>query len=503
MDDGTVDKEDSRKFGKIGLTFDDVMLVPGPSDVVPGYGDTTSRLTRGISLKVPFLSSAMDTITEHRMAIALARCGGVGVLHRNLSAEDQAEQVDMVKRSESGMIVNPISVGPDTTVGEVDGICARYHISGAPVVDQHGKLIGIVTNRDIRFEVNPQRPIREVMTSTPLITGSRGISSADALALLRQHKVEKLPLVDDTGRLTGLITVKDFAKREQYPLATKDESGRLVAGAAIGVGPDAEKRAGLLVDAGVDFLVVDTAHGHARAVLDTIASIKASFPVDVIGGNVATSDGTRALIDAGADAVKVGVGPGATCTTRIVAGVGIPQITAIFDCARVARAAGVPVIGDGGFLSSGDIAKAIAVGADTVMLGRLFAGADETPGELLLVNGKQFKVYRGMGSVGAMASRGKANGAFSRDRYFQANELTDDKLVPQGIEGRVPYTGALSNTVHQLLGGLHAAMGYVGTATIAEFQEKSRLLRISPAGLRESHPHDIEITVESPNYTRY
>ena len=484
-----------------GLTFDDVLLLPGASDVVPSAADTSSQLTRGLRVAVPLLSSAMDTVTEARMAIAMARQGGIGVLHRNLPPEDQAQQVDQVKRSEAGMVSQPITCGADATIDEADVLMARYRISGVPVTDEAGVLLGIVTNRDIRFERDPQRPVGEVMTPMPLVTGPVGISGDDAMALLARHKIEKLPLVDRGGVLRGLITVKDFRKSEQYPLASKDDRGRLFAAAAVGVGDDAYKRAQLLVDAGVDLLVVDTAHGHSRDVLETVARLKAATTVQVAGGNVATYDGARALVEAGADAVKAGVGPGSICTTRVVAGVGVPQITAIASCVHACAPAGVPVIADGGVQYSGDIVKALAVGASTVMLGSLLAGVEESPGELQFVNGKQFKSYRGMGSLGAMQTRGKVHGrAWSRDRYAQDDVLSDDQLVPQGIEGQVPYRGALAAVVHQLVGGLRAGMGFAGARTVDELREDGRLVRITSAGLRESHPHDIQMTVEAPNY---
>jgi len=402
----------------------------------------------------------------------------------------------MVKRSEAGMITNPVTCGPDATVAEVEALCARYRISGVPVTSDDGVLLGIVTNRDIRFEADHSRPVSAVMTAMPLVTAPVGVTREVALDLLRRHKVEKLPLTDDAGRLSGLITVKDFTKSEKFPSATKDAAGRLVVGAAIGVGEDAKDRAQALADAGADFLVVDTAHGHAQAVIDMVAQIKANSRVDVIGGNVATRAGAQALIEAGADGVKVGVGPGSICTTRVVAGVGVPQVTAIFEAAQVARPAGVPVIGDGGLQHSGDIAKAIAAGADTVMLGSLLAGCEEAPGEIVFINGKQYKQYRGMGSLGAMRGR-----SFSKDRYFQDDVLREDKLVPEGIEGQVPYRGPLSAVAGQLIGGLRAAMGYCGTRTIGELQQ-ARFIQITAAGLTESHPHDIQMTTEAPNYTR-
>jgi IMP dehydrogenase len=495
------------KFAPLGLTYDDVLLIPGASDVVPAEVDTSSRLSRNIRLSVPLVSSAMDTVTEARMAIAMARVGGVGILHRNLAAEEQASQVDLVKRSESGMVTNPVTCSPDNTLAEVDALSARYRISGAPVVDAEGVLLGIVTNRDMRFETDQNRLVRDVMTPMPLVTAPVGVDPDTALGLLRQNKVEKLPLVDEAGRLRGLITVKDFVKRDQHPNATKDGNGRLVVGAAMGVGDDAYKRAGLLVDAGVDVLIVDTAHGHQRAVLEMVARVKKDFGagspggsgrVDVIGGNVATRDGAQALVDAGVDAVKVGVGPGSICTTRVVAGVGVPQVSAVYEASLATKPAGVPVIADGGLQYSGDIAKALVAGADTVMIGGLFAGVEEAPGELIFVNGKQFKSYRGMGSLGAMQKRG--NQSYSRDRYFADDVLSDDKLVPEGIEGQVPYRGPLSGVAHQLVGGLRASMGYAGAGTIAELQERGRLTRITSAGLVESHPHDVQLTVEAPNY---
>ncbi len=487
------------KFGYLGLTFDDVLLVPAESDVVPSEVDTTSRVTRSISIRMPLVSSAMDTVTEARMAIAIARQGGVGVLHRNLPIEEQAAQVDMVKRSEAGMLSNPVTCAPDDTLADVDELCARYRISGVPVIDATGVLLGIVTNRDMRFEDDMTRPVRDVMTAMPLVTAPVGIAPEDALSLLARHKIEKLPLVDDTGRLQGLFTVKDFVKAGKYPHATKDADGRLVVGAAVGVGEDAEKRARALVEAGVDFVIVDTAHGHSQAVIEMVRLLKRQTSIDVVGGNVATRAGAQALVEAGADGVKVGVGPGSICTTRVVAGVGVPQISAIHAAALVCRPAGVPVIGDGGLQYSGDIAKALVAGADTVMLGSLLAGTEEAPGEMVFVNGKQFKAYRGMGSLGAMQSRGQAR-SYSKDRYFQDDVLSDDKLVPEGIEGMVAYRGPLAAVAHQLVGGLRAAMGYSGAQTIAELHAKGSFVRITAAGLRESHPHDIQMTIEAPNY---
>ena len=488
------------KFAYLGLTFDDVLLLPAESDVVPSEVDTSSRVTRNISVRVPLVSSAMDTVTEARMAIAMARSGGVGVLHRNLPIDEQATQVDLVKRSEAGMVTNPIVCAPNDSLADVDRLCGRYRISGVPVVDEAGVLVGIVTNRDMRFEEDMSRPAHEVMTRMPLVTAQVGIEPEAALQLLANRKVEKLPLIDAEGHLRGLFTVKDFVKSDKYPLATKDTGGRLVVGAAIGVGDDADKRARALVEAGVDFLIVDTAHGHSRAVIEMVRLLKRETSIDIVGGNVATRAGAQALIDAGADGIKVGVGPGSICTTRVVAGVGVPQVPAIYEAALAAGPAGVPVIGDGGLQYSGDIAKALVAGADTVMLGSLLAGCDEAPGEVVFVNGKQFKSYRGMGSLGAMQSRGQAR-SYSKDRYFQDDVLSDDKLVPEGIEGVVAYRGPLSAVAHQLVGGLRAAMGYSGAATIGELHVKGSFVRITAAGLRESHPHDVEMTIEAPNYS--
>jgi IMP dehydrogenase len=494
------DMSDDVKFSPPGLTYDDVLLLPAHSTILPSEADTTSRLTRRIQLRTPLVSAAMDTVTESRMAIAMARQGGVGVLHRNMSVEEQAQQVDMVKRSEAGMITNPVTCTPDATIAEVEDMCAQYRISGVPVTSPDGVLLGIVTNRDIRFESDHQRRVAEVMTPMPLVTAPVGVRREEALRLLGQNKVEKLPLVDGTGRLRGLITVKDFAKSEKFPSATKDAEGRLVVGAAVGVGEDAKARAQALTEAGVDFLVVDTAHGHSQAVIEMIAQLKANSRIDIIGGNVATRAGAQALVDAGADAVKVGVGPGAICTTRVVAGVGVPQITAIYEASLAARPAGVPVIGDGGVQYSGDIAKAIAAGADTVMLGNLLAGCEEGPGEMVFINGKQFKLFRGMGSLAAMRNpeRGRS---YSKDRYFQDDVLREDKLVPEGVEAQVPYRGPLAAVAYQLTGGLRAAMGYCGARTMAELQE-ARFTQITGAGLAESHPHDVQMVTEAPNYSR-
>ncbi|MBR7832424.1 IMP dehydrogenase [Actinospica durhamensis] len=490
----------SEKFVLEGLTFDDVLLVPAFSDLAPGEARTTTRLSRNITVNIPLISAAMDTVTEARMAIAMARQGGAGVLHRNLPAADQAAQVDLVKRSESGMITQPVTISPQATLAEVDALCGKYRISGLPVVDEAGLLIGIVTNRDLRFETDHTRRVQEVMTKAPLVTGKVGTTGVEAMALMGAHKIEKLPLVDDEGRLHGLITVKDFTKSDQYPNATKDSEGRLVVGAAVGVGEDAYRRAMALIEAGVDFIVSDVAHGHTGALAETVAKIKANSHVDVIAGNVVTAAGAQTLIDAGADAVKVGVGPGSICTTRVVAGVGMPQITAIYEVAKAARPAGVPVIGDGGLQYSGDIAKALAAGADTVMLGSLLAGCEESPGELIFINGKQYKQYRGMGSLSAMSSRGKADGkSYSRDRYAQQEVSSDDKLIPEGVEGQVPYRGPVAAVAHQLIGGVGQAMHYTGSRSIAELQQ-AQFVRITSAGLKESHPHDIQMTVEAPNY---
>lgn len=492
-------------FSLVGLTYDDVLLLPGQSDVIPSSVSPRTRLSRNLEINIPLLSSAMDTVTEARLAIAMARQGGIGILHRNLSIEDQATQVDLVKRSEAGMVSNPVTTTPYATIQEVDDLCGRYRVSGLPVIDEEGKLVGIVTNRDMRFVLDVQRTttlVKDVMTPMPLITARVGTNPDEAMALLAQHRIEKLPLLDDAGKLRGLITVKDFDKSEKYPHASKDGSGRLLVGAAVGVGPDAWERAMALVETGVDLLVVDTAHGHNSAVLEMIRKLKAepfAKNTDVMGGNIATREGAQAIIDAGADAVKVGVGPGSICTTRVVAGVGVPQITAVHLASLAAGPAGVPVVADGGLQYSGDIAKALVAGASSVMLGSLLAGTDESPGDVTFVNGKQFKTYRGMGSLGAMQSRGQAR-SYSKDRYFQDDVLREDKLVPEGIEGRVPYRGSVASVVHQLVGGLRASMGYVGAGTIAELQEKGKFVRITAAGLRESHPHDIQMTIEAPNY---
>ena len=493
------------KFAPLGLTYDDVLLLPGETDVIPSEVDTSTRLTRNITLRTPLISSAMDTVTESRMAIAMARQGGIGILHRNLSIEDQAYQVDLVKRTQTGIITNPVTIGPDATLEQLDEICGQYRISGLPVVDPDDRLLGIITNRDLRFVPVAEwatTKVDEVMTHLPLITAPPEISREDATTLLRQHKRERLPLVDDRGRLAGLITVKDFVKSEQFPDASQDDNGRLLVGAAVGYFGDSWQRATTLVEAGVDVLVVDTAHGHARLLLDMVRRLKtdpATSHVQVVGGNVATRAGAQALVDAGVDAVKVGVGPGSICTTRVVAGVGVPQVTAVHEASLACGPADVPLIADGGLQYSGDIAKALVAGAESVMFGSLLAGCEESPGDLVFVNGKQYKSYRGMGSLAAMSSRGKKS--YSKDRYFQADVTSDDKIVPEGIEGQVAYRGPLSAVAHQLIGGLHQSMFYVGAHTISELREKGRFVRITSAGLKESHPHDVQITAEAPNYS--
>ena len=489
-------------FEALGLTFDDVLLQPNESDVIPSEAQTATLFTKRIMLNAPLASAAMDTVTEARMAVAMAREGGIGILHRNLSIENQAHMVDQVKRSEAGMVNEPITITPSATLREVDDLCASYRISGVPVIDGDGMLVGIITNRDLRFEDDPTTLVGQVMTRMPLVTAPVGVSQDDALALLAKHKVEKLPIIDDQGRLRGLITLKDFVKANQYPNAAKDDLGRLRVGAAVGFFGDSWERAMALIEEGVDAVIVDTAHGHSRGVVDMIRKLKAepvASGVDIIGGNVATYAGAKALVEAGVDAVKVGVGPGSICTTRIVAGVGVPQVTAIHDAARACRPAGVPVIGDGGLQYSGDIAKAIVAGANSVMLGSLLAGCDESPGELVFINGKQYKSYRGMGSLGAMAARGR-KASYSKDRYFQGGVTSDDKLVPEGIEGQVAYRGPLSAVAYQLVGGLRQSMFYSGARDIPALQDRGRFVRITAAGLRESHPHDIQLTAEAPNY---
>ncbi len=479
------------KFGQEGLTFDDVLLVPAYSEVLPANVSTATQLTKKIRLHIPILSAGMDTVTEARMAIAIAREGGLGVIHKNMSVESQASEVDRVKRSEHGVITDPIFLSKDHTVQDAVKLMDRYHISGVPITE-NGKLIGIITNRDIRFEENLGRPLYEAMTKDNLVTAPVGTTLEEAKTILGAHRIEKLPLVDDHFMLKGLITIKDIEKTRQFPNSTKDSKGRLQVGAAISVGSDSLERAEALVRAGVDVLVVDTAHGHHIGVQDQVRTLRQRYPgVDIIAGNVATAEATVALIEAGADAVKVGIGPGSICTTRVVAGIGVPQITAIFECSSAAAPYGVPVIADGGIKYSGDIAKAIGTGANVVMLGNLLAGTEESPGEKEIYQGRTYKVYRGMGSLGAM-ERG------SRDRYFQENTR---KLVPEGIEGRVPYRGALSDMIYQLIGGLRSGMGYCGAKDIPALQQ-TRFVRVTAAGLQESHPHDVTITKESPNYSR-
>jgi IMP dehydrogenase len=486
-----------RKFGKEGLTFDDVLLLPAESEVLPNDVSTVTRLTPAISLNIPIVSAAMDTVTEARLAIALARAGGIGIVHRNLSIADQVAEVDKVKRSESGMIVEPVTLRAGNSVAEALDLMERYRISGVPIVDDDGVLVGILTNRDLRFETDTSQPVSALMTSRDLVTAPVGTTLEEAEAILHRNKVEKLPVVDADGLLKGLITVKDISKRLAYPDATKDEHGRLRVGAAVGVGTDALERAAALVEAEVDVLVVDTAHGHSHGVLDIVRRIKGAHDVELVAGNVATGDGALALVDAGADAVKLGVGPGSICTTRVVAGVGVPQVTAVYDAAQALAGHDVPVIADGGVRNSGDIAKAIAAGADAVMLGSMLAGTDEAPGEVIVAQGERFKEYRGMGSLGAMKAR-----SFSKDRYFQGDVEDVDKLVPEGIEGRVPYKGPLAPIVHQVVGGLRQSMGYCGAATIEQMKERTRFTRITPAGLQESHPHGVTITKDAPNYRR-
>ncbi|MBY3313112.1 IMP dehydrogenase [Rhizobium laguerreae] len=480
--------------GADALTFDDVLLQPGHSEVMPGQTNISTRIARDFELNIPIISSAMDTVTESRLAIAMAQAGGLGVIHRNLTPIEQAEQVRQVKKFESGMVVNPVTIGPDATLADAFGLMKSYSISGIPVVEKSGRLVGILTNRDVRFASDQEQKIHELMTKDNLVTVKENVDQQEAKRLLHSHRIEKLLVVDTEGRCVGLITVKDIEKSQLNPNASKDAQGRLRAAAAISVGDDGFERAERLIEAGVDLLVVDTAHGHSQRVLDAVARVKKlSNSVRIMAGNVATYDGTRALIDAGADAVKVGIGPGSICTTRIVAGVGVPQLAAIMSAVQAANDRDVPVIADGGIKFSGDLAKAIAAGASAVMIGSLLAGTDESPGEVYLYQGRSFKAYRGMGSVGAMA-RGSA------DRYFQAEVRDTLKLVPEGIEGQVPYKGPVSGVIHQLAGGLKAAMGYVGGKDLKDFQERATFVRISGAGLRESHAHDVTITRESPNY---
>ncbi len=472
------------------LTFEDVLLVPQHSTVLPKEVSLKSRLTRRVGLNVPIVSAAMDTVTEHKAAIAMARLGGIGIIHKNMDIATQAFEVKKVKKSESGIIIDPIFIGPDATVADADAMMAEYRISGVPVVDENRKLLGIITNRDMRFITDKSLLVRDVMTPMPLVTAKKGTSLDEAAKVLQEHKIEKLPIVDENGVLTGLITIKDIEKREQYPNANKDEFGRLRVGAAIGVGQ--MDRAKALVEAGVDVIVLDSAHGHSQGIIDTLKAIKAELDVDVIAGNIATGAAAADLIEAGADAVKVGIGPGSICTTRIVAGVGVPQISAIDEVAQVANPMGVPVIADGGIKYSGDIAKALAVGASSVMLGSALAGTYEAPGEMIIYNGRQFKEYRGMGSIGAMTKG-------STDRYFQEGTAAD-KLVPEGIEGRVPYRGKIADVIHQMTGGLRSSMGYCGAKDIPTFWERAEFVEITSAGLKESHVHDVTITKESPNY---
>ncbi len=476
-----------------GYTFDDVLLIPNKSDVLPKDVDVRTRLSKHIKLNIPILSAAMDTVTESDQAIALAREGGIGILHKNCSIEEQSAEVDRVKRSESGMIMNPFTLGPDRKIGEATQLMKRYRISGIPVVDGQ-KLVGILTNRDLRFETDMNKPVKALMTSENLVTVPEGTSLDQAEKILQEHRIEKLLVVDKDQRLKGLITVKDIQNRKRYPQASKDKHGRLLVGAAVGVAQDTKERAQALIEAGTDVLVVDTAHGHSRGVLLTIALLKKNFPeIELIAGNIATPEACQEMIDAGVDAVKVGIGPGSICTTRIVAGTGVPQLTAIMKCAEICAQHDVPLIADGGIKQTGDIAKAIGAGADTVMLGNMLAGTDESPGEAIFYEGRSYKVYRAMGSLSAMrGGRG--------DRYFQEGERNIKKLVPEGIEGRIPYRGKLSDVIYQMIGGLRAAMGYCGAANISELKEKARFVRMTPAGLHESHPHDINITHESPNY---
>ena len=490
----------ANRFVGEGLTFDDVLLVPAESSVVPRDVKLETHLTKKIRLGIPIMSAAMDTVTESRMAIAIAREGGIGGIHKNMTIEQQAEQVDLVKRSENGVITNPFFLSAEHTLRDADNLCAKFRISGVPIVDESGKLVGIITNRDMKFETNPDRKIRELMTSENLVVGREGTTLEEAKETLRQHKIEKLPIVDKDFHLKGLITIKDIEKAVAYPNAAKDSRGRLLVAAAIGVTADVLDRAGALLDAGADALVLDSAHGHSRNIMEAVKNIKAKYPdAQLIAGNVATAAATEALIQAGADCVKVGIGPGSICTTRVVAGVGVPQLTAVYEAAQACRAAGVPCIADGGIHYSGDIAKALVAGASSVMLGGTLAGCEEAPGEKVLLHGKQYKLYRGMGSLGAMAPRGKKS--YSKDRYFQADVTSNDKVVPEGVEGEVPYRGPLNAVLYQMIGGLHQSMFYIGAHNISEMPERGRFIRIPAAGLRESHPHDIVMTAEAPNYS--
>lgn len=479
------------KFGPEGLTFDDVLLVPSKSDILPRDVVVNTNLTKKIKINIPIISSGMDTVTEARMAIAMAREGGLGVIHKNMSIERQANEIDKVKRSEHGIIVDPIFLAPENTLQDAHDLMERYRISGVPITE-HGKLIGILTNRDLRFETELTRKISECMTREHLITAPVGTSLEEAKKILGRHRIEKLPLVDDNGYLKGLITIKDIEKAHKYPNSSKDPKGRLLVAAAVGVGADMMERVSALVAAKVDIIVVDTAHGHSKGVIDAVKTIKAAHPdIDLMAGNVATGAATRDLIEAGADAIKVGMGPGSICTTRVIAGIGVPQITAVYNCAIAARPYGIPIIADGGIKYSGDIAKGIAAGANVVMVGNLLAGTEESPGETIIYQGRSYKIYRGMGSLGAMVEG-------SKDRYFQENM---DKLVPEGIEGRIPYKGAVADTLFQLVGGLRAGMGYCGVCNINELITKTQFIRITGAGLKESHPHDVSITKEAPNYS--
>lgn len=479
------------KFGKQGLTFDDVLLIPAHSDVLPRDVDVRTHLTQNVTLNIPVMSAGMDTVTEAEMAIAMAREGGIGVIHKNMSIDEQAREVKLVKRSEHGIIVDPIYLAPDNTLSDADELMNKYHISGVPITE-NGKLVGIITNRDMRFETDLSRPISDIMTSKGLITAPEHTTMEEAKRILQAHRIEKLPLVDDDGHLKGLITIRDIEKMRKFPNSNKDSDGRLKVAAAIGVTSDVEDRVEALLDAKADVLVIDTAHGHSKGVLQTIRRLRKAFPhLELIAGNVATYDATKALIEAGVSAVKVGIGPGSICTTRVIAGIGVPQITAIYDCAKAAEGTGIPIIADGGIQYSGDIAKALGAGASCVMLGNLLAGTEEAPGEMIIYQGKNYKSYRGMGSLGAMQ-------AGSKDRYFQQNAK---KLVPEGIEGRIPYKGHVSDVLFQLIGGLRASMGYCGAKNIKAMNEDTQFIQITGAGLRESHPHDVSITKEAPNYS--
>lgn len=479
------------KFGKQGLTFDDVLLIPAHSDVLPRDVDVRTHLTQNVTLNIPVMSAGMDTVTEAEMAIAMAREGGIGVIHKNMSIDEQAREVKLVKRSEHGIIVDPIYLAPDNTLSDADELMNKYHISGVPITE-NGILVGIITNRDMRFETDLSRPISDIMTSKGLITAPEHTTMEEAKRILQTHRIEKLPLVDDDGHLKGLITIRDIEKMRKFPNSNKDSDGRLKVAAAIGVTSDVEDRVEALLDAKADVLVIDTAHGHSEGVLQTIRRLRKVFPhLELIAGNVATYDATKALIEAGVSAVKVGIGPGSICTTRVIAGIGVPQITAIYDCAKAAEGTGIPIIADGGIQYSGDIAKALGAGASCVMLGNLLAGTEEAPGEMIIYQGKNYKSYRGMGSLGAMQ-------AGSKDRYFQQNAK---KLVPEGIEGRIPYKGHVSDVLFQLIGGLRASMGYCGAKNIKAMNEDTQFIQITGAGLRESHPHDVSITKEAPNYS--